>query len=73
MKFENGVEWVQPFFSEYEHGLSASETPVVVGKKCSFLGPRIDVLLHTVGVSSRNVHISKISSGDFYKVRALPE
>ena len=42
-------------------------------KKCSFLGPRIDVLLYTVGVSSRNVHISEVSSGDFYKVRALPE
>lgn len=46
---------------------------MVLEKKCSFLGPRIDVLLYTVGVSSRNVHINEISSGDFHKVRALPE
>lgn len=46
---------------------------MVLEKKCSFLGPRIDVLLDTVGVSSRNVHINEISSGDFHRVRALPE
>ena len=45
------------------------QRPLWCLKKYSFLGPTTDVLIHTLGVSSRVLHINKLSPGDFYTLK----